>query len=344
MINNLVSIIIVNYNSYDYLINCIDSIKNSKSDFSYEIIVVDNASTDNTAVDFPRTHTDIKFISNEFNNGFASANNQGIEVAVGEYILLLNPDIVVFDYSLDSMAKFLKNNPKAGGCGCKVVNDDMSFQASYFGFPSLIKEFGHLLRIDRNRWLLAKIKNSKIYTGGSSRKSELIGLSEIKSTIEVDYLLGACLMVKKVVIDKVGPLDDKIFMYIEDTEWCFRIKKSGYGIHYVPTGKVLHYGGKSAETIDQRMLFEYSRSRLYFYGKAYGLFQKSVLKMIIVTDMVIKSLFVWFSMPKLEMKQLQSRYKNVFSAEQSVSARDYFVSHFRSVSLYFSIIKMAIFS
>ncbi len=155
----LVSIIIVTYNSVDYLRKCLDSIYALTFSFSYEIIVIDNASCDNTFDFVSNTYPNINIIKNKENSGFAYANNQGIESARGKYMLLLNPDRLIMHNSIDVMINFLDSTPNAGACGCKVLNDDGSLQLSYFGFPTLIKELGHLLRIDRRRWLYGSLKH-----------------------------------------------------------------------------------------------------------------------------------------------------------------------------------------
>lgn len=337
--NILVSIVIVTYNSKNYLINCLISILSSQTKSNYEILVIDNASKDDTFVNIPPLFPSVIFIKNEANNGFSYANNQGIKLAHGDYILLLNPDTLIIDNTIDLMIDFLEKTPTAGACSCMVFNADGSLQPSYFGFPTLLKEFGHLLRIDRSLWLYEKLKDLRIFLQLFS--SSLAVMQNKEAAFEVDYLLGACLMLRKTAIDKVGMLDDKIFMYIEDTEICYRMKQNGYGVYYVPKGQIIHYGGKSSGTADQRMLYEYNRSRLYFYKKCYGKIKTIILKSIIVADMLVNMFIIFFTNPRKEMAQLQTRYKNEVDSNYQLSFRDKLREKYKSFRLYASIIAMA---
>jgi hypothetical protein len=336
----LVSIIIVSYNSVDYLIKCLDSIYSSVNREKYEIIVIDNASRDKTYDIVSPMYPEAIFIKNENNNGFSYANNQGISIARGKYFLLLNPDTLVHDNAIDIMVNFLKSTPIAGACGCKVLNDDGTLQPSYFGFPTLIKEIGHLLRIDRMRWLYNVLKSSNMIK--KMARTNLSASAPASSVVEVDYLLGACLMIKASVIEEVGPLDDNIFMYIEDTEICFRMKSNGYGIYYIPHGEITHFGGKSSATEDHRMLKEYTLSRLYFYKKCYGKIKTYALKSIILTDMLIKMTTIWFFRYQSEMQQLQTRYKKSVDNNENQSYVSTIPDRVKTFRLYGSIIKMTV--
>ncbi len=126
-------------------------------------------------------------------------------------------------------------------------------------------------------------------------------------------------MIKASVVEKVGALDDKIFMYIEDTEICYRIKDHGYGVFYVPHSEITHFGGKSSSTEDHRMLKEYTLSRLYFYKKCYGRFKSYTLKAIILIDMLIKMLAIWLVKYQPEMQQLQTRYTKLVEKNECKS-------------------------
>jgi GT2 family glycosyltransferase len=338
--DNFISIIIVTYNSLEYLKKCLNSIENSPTRTPYEVIVVDNASRDDTADVVPIEYPEVVFIRNEVNLGFAHANNQGIKISKGNFLLLLNPDTLVIDDALDVMAKFLKETPRAGACGCKVLNDDGSLQPSFFGFPTLIKELGHLFRIDRMPWLYRMLKSSSLL--GKLARTNVAVLSDSDNVIQVDYLLGACLMMKASVVHEVGPLDDKIFMYIEDTEMCHRIRASGYCVYYVPHGKIVHFGGKSAATEDQRMLMEYTRSRLYFYRKCYGNLSTFALKLIISLDMLFKMIVVWIVKYQQEMQQLQTRYAKISENNSRQSYLSTLPQRLQSFRLYFSILKMVV--
>lgn len=336
----MLSIVIVTYNSAEYLIQCLESVFASNPKSSFEIIVIDNASYDNTYNTVSPMYPNVTFINNESNNGFAYANNQGIAVSKGKYILLLNPDTLIIDNAFDVMIDFMESTLDAGACGCKVLNDDGSLQPSIFGFPTLLKEVGHLFRLDRMAWLYKILKSSKIACKIAGNKLSVVNASD--SIIEVDYLLGACLMLRKSAIETVGPLDDKIFMYIEDTEICHRLSINGYGVYYVPEGKIIHFGGKSSETNDQRMLYEYTKSRLYFYRKCYGNLKTLLFKIILITDLIFKMIAVWFVKYKKEMQQLQTRYSSTTAENEELSYAATFQSRLKSFKLYQSILKMVL--
>ena len=302
-----VSIVIVSYNCKTYLKECLFSILKAPTTLKLEIIVVDNASADSTIEEVCPLFPDVQFLRNEKNFGFAAANNQGIALAIGEYILFLNPDILVHDNSIDEMVSFLRANADVGACGTRLLNHDGSVQASYFDFPSLLKEAGHLMRLDQFpviRLLATKIKNfckspDRSFHEGSS------------APFKVDYLLGACCMVPKYLIDKYGGMDERIFMYIEDTELCYRLGLNGYSTYYLPWGAITHFGGQSSLTADSRMFSEYTKSKLYFFKKAHGSYYSFPLKLIIIIDLIFKSLEVLCWGGHLEMQKLQTRYKNL---------------------------------
>lgn len=336
-----VSIVIVSYNCKNYLVECLKSLEQAPKRLSYEVIVVDNASNDDSYNEVRPLFPQYTFMYNEINLGFSYANNQGILKATGRNILLLNPDTVVQDNAIDMMAEFLDSNTDAGACGCRLLNDDGSLQRSYFGFPSIYKEIGHLLRIDRDSRIYRKI--CSFASVKKISKTNFIAFENKTSIEEVDYLLGACLMIKGDVIEKVGMLDDNIFMYIEDTEICYRIKKHGYKVFYLPFGQIIHYGGKSSSTADSKMLREYTRSRIYFYKKCYGPAMSLMLKGIVIADMLINMVFIWFEEPDREMKKLQTRYKNDSSEDNDKEPYASLTkARYTRFKLYASILKMAV--
>lgn len=333
-----VSIVIVTYNSKEYLIKCLRSILSSQTTVNYEIIVIDNCSTDETYNIVAPMFPNVTFIHNTTNRGFSYANNQGIKVAHGKYILLLNPDTLIIDNAIDIMVNYLESNPKVGACGCKILNSDGSLQASCFGFPTLLKEIGHLLRLDLVTRFASIAKVAKLLSKILRVNLSVLNVSE--SVGQVDYLLGACIMFPCTVLNHVGLLDEKIFMYIEDTEICYRIKSNGYLVCYVPFGKIIHFGGKSTATADSHMLMEYNRSRLYFYRKYYGEMRAYALRIIIIFDMLIKMILIWFIKYQSEMQQLQIRYKQDIGDSKYKPYVSTLHDRVKRFKQYFEIIKM----
>ncbi|MDP9268932.1 MAG: glycosyltransferase family 2 protein [Acidobacteriota bacterium] len=301
-----VSIIIVSYNCRDYLIGCLESVYAAPTQTGYEVIVVDNASPDDTAKVVPARFPQVRWIQSEVNGGFSHANNQGIAAAQGEYLLLLNPDTLVLDNAIDRMVRFMDEKVSAGACGCRVLNEDGSLQPTYFGFPTLLKDFGHLLRLDR-RWVRDRISRSRLLPKLSSRN--LAVLTELKAVTPVDFLLGACLMVRRSALEKVGMLDDRMFMYSEEAEFCYRLHQHGFGVYYLPEGRVVHFGGQSTRTASDRMLLEYNRSRLYFDRRCHGWLHTAALKGILAADMLLRLASLCIRDPQSEIGTINSRYR-----------------------------------
>lgn len=221
------SIIIVSFNVKNLIKECIESILKTKNGFIYEIIIVDNASTDESveAVKGLRVRG-LRIIENKKNLGFAKAVNQGIKSAKGDYILILNPDTKVKTDSLKKILNFAKSHPEVGIVGAKLINPDGSIQPSVYHFPSLKRAFLEF-------WLGKK--------GEYEKYAPLT-----KNPLEVDAVTGAVMLISKRTIEKVGLFDERYFMYFEDLDYCRRVKRAGLKVFYFPEAPVLHYHGQSA--------------------------------------------------------------------------------------------------
>ena len=224
-----VSIIIVNYNTLEYIKKCIESIIDRTTDIEYEIIVIDNASTDGSK-EFFVCDQRIKYQYNEINLGFGLANNEGIKIATGRNILLLNPDTLLLNNAIKILSDFIDENPHIGCCGGNLYNDDMKPIHSYsMLLPSYIWELNLICA-----GLVEKVIWGKNAQFNSSNKPKKVG-----------YICGADMMIKCNVLKQVGMFSDKFFLYYEDTELSYRIKKAGYKIYSVPNAKIQHLVGKS---------------------------------------------------------------------------------------------------
>lgn len=280
----MLSIIIINYNSKDVLQNCLQSLTTIKIDVEKEIFVIDNASSESIkklSIKFPQ----IKFIFNEKNTGFAAANNIGIRKSKGEYVLLLNPDTIVNENSFQPMIDYLNNHNVVGVVGCKIFNADGEIERSTHSFPSLLKEFVHANEfIKRFLGYESNILNRvKTFLGLKSLDSYW----DHNSTKEVDHVTGACMMIKKEVIEKVGLLDEAFFLYNEEVEWSMRIKKAGYKIVFLPESNIIHLFGHSTKQKVQKqtinnLLIERYRGMLYFFQKHYGFTKLLLLRVIVL--------------------------------------------------------------
>jgi GT2 family glycosyltransferase len=192
--------------------------------------------------------------------GFARANNQAISLSSGECLLLLNPDTQVKDESIPKMVSFMSAHAKAGLVGGQLLNADGSKQNSIANFPSLATE---LLNKSLLRWLFPK----KFPGKGT----------DYPGPVEVDSVIGACMMVRRKAVEQVGLLDEKFFLFLEETDWCYRIKKAGWEVYHIPGAEVLHFQGKSAEAQKGKARIEYYRSRYHYFRKNRGSLETSVL-------------------------------------------------------------------
>jgi len=228
-----ISFIIVNWNSGQLLCECLDSVFATVKSKSLEVIVVDNASTDGSGRRAKELFDGVELIENAENAGFARANNQAIRRATGRYVLLLNPDTVLHEGAVERLCEHLEANGTVGAAGPRLLNTDGTSQASTAGsFPRLGAVFNETFGL------------SKLF-GGTHLFGGLYLRSEEDDAMEVDWISGACLMVKREVIDKAGMLNEGFFMYFEDQEWCFRIKRAGYKVSFVPASRVTHHGNRS---------------------------------------------------------------------------------------------------
>lgn len=230
------SIIIVNYNSFSYLQKCLQSLYNSNFPGNqYEIILIDNASSDNSPQLIKKEFPGIKLISNKSNQGFARANNQGIEKSLGEYILLLNPDTVVSHNTLSRMAEYMDQNPETGVSTCRVELPSGSLDdACHRGFPTPWRAFCHFSGLG------SLFPKSKFLNGYH------LGYDNLDKIHEIDSCVGAFMFIRKETGKKIGWLDEDYFWYGEDLDFCYRVRKSGMRVVFVPDVKIIHYKGISS--------------------------------------------------------------------------------------------------
>ena len=259
------SIIIVNYKTYKLSKQSINSVINKKHGFSFEIIVIDNNSKDNSYNQLKSTFKNeietglVKFIANDKNEGFAVANNIGIKIAKGEFILLLNSDTFVKNQAIGTTLNYIKENTDVGAIGCKVVLSNGTLdKACKRSFPEPKNSFYRLFG-------LAKLfPNNKKFNEYNLEHLDENGI------YEVDSLMGAFMLVRKIAIDEVGLLDEDFFMYGEDIDWCYRIKKAGWKIIYHGKSEIIHYKGASSKKKKSKLIYEFYRAMYLFYNKHYG--------------------------------------------------------------------------
>jgi GT2 family glycosyltransferase len=247
--------IIVSWNVKDILCECLDSIVRSSVAFLYEIIVVDNASSDGTAELVKKKFPTVRMIENRDNDGYARANNQGALSAHGQYLFFLNPDTILFEDTLTMMVGFMESNPDIALCGPRILNDDRTLQESVRNFPSWRGAF--------YRYTIFK------YLGLFKSHFETWhnrGFDYDKQT-DIEQLIGAAMLIKKETFEQVGRFDQRFFMYYEEVDLCRRLKDGGFRVVYYPVAQLVHLGGKSAKQIPAKTRFMMFQSLLLYFHK-----------------------------------------------------------------------------
>lgn len=257
------SIIIVNWNTCQLLADCLNSIIDTAGNITYEIIVVDNGSTDGSQAMLARQFPQARLLQNRENVGFARANNQALAASRGRYALLLNSDALATPGSLQALVSLAGQQPRAGIVGARLVNPDGSFQASYTPFPTLWQEFLILSGLGRlffGRWYPSR--------GPDADKGPQI----------VDYVEGACMLVRREAYESAGGLDEGYFMYAEEVDWCYTMRQKGWQVWYQPAAKIIHLGGASSAGRRTRREADLYQSRVRFFRKHYGNTAAAALK------------------------------------------------------------------
>jgi N-acetylglucosaminyl-diphospho-decaprenol L-rhamnosyltransferase len=260
-----VTIVIVNYNTCELLEKCIASIKNETTCL-HEIIVVDNASKDESLTMLNIKYSDVIVINNTCNVGFAKANNQGFSIGSGKYYLMLNPDTVILSGAIDKLVAYMDSNQNVGICGPQNVDSEGNLQYSCDYFPGFFKTlWAHTNFVNR-------YPNVKIFQRSRLRECDYV------SKMEVEKIMGCSLMIRSSLYKQLGGLDTRYFMYFEETDLCYRVKQAGSRILYLPDASIVHFGGESAKTVKEERVINnktvvsyYYKSQCYFFRKNYGL-------------------------------------------------------------------------
>lgn len=227
-----VSIIIINYKSAKLVLDCVESIYQQTHQYSFEIIIVDNDSKDDCKEKVLASYPDTRWLQTGYNAGFARANNAGIRIANGEYVLILNADTIITNGAIDKSLALLKNEKDGVGCGVQLLNTDGSNQISG----------AHFIKGGLNTLLPLPYLGKLIRYLGYRLKSTIPSVQTITDKIEVDWVVGAYILVKKETLQKAGLMDEDFFMYAEEIEWCSRLRKQGK-LFLFAEPKVIHIGG-----------------------------------------------------------------------------------------------------
>lgn len=285
------SLIIVNWNTKKLLEQCLASIYRFTKNVDFEVIVVDNGSKDGSPAMVKKKFTKAKLILNKSNLGFTKANNQGIKEAKGKFIMLLNSDTYLIENSLKKLvekARTIEGSTlprveplKMGGLGTQLLNEDCSIQQSAGFFPHLLQVFWWMSFIDDlpGGWLLKPfhVDHDSFY----------------QKDRQVDWVTGAAMLVPKEVVEEIGGLDENIFMYGEEVDWCYRIKKAGYKVFFTHATKIIHIG-RGSQTVGPNSYIGEYQGVLYFYRKYKSRLSLQIVRLLLKMGALLRIIVFGF--------------------------------------------------
>jgi GT2 family glycosyltransferase len=267
------SIVLVCWNNLAYLDPCLKSLYESELSSTFDVVVVDNGSTDGSQEMLRSKYPDVQIIQNEYNVGLGKASNQGIEATNGRYVLLLNNDTIVNGPSLDAMVHFLDSHPKTGVVGGRLLNADGSIQSCYHDFSTLGEEF----------LIASRLGETLLWEGYPSKLND----DQVRS---VGWVSSACAMIRRLALDEVGLLDENYFIYGDEADLQYRIKEAGWDVHFIPSASTIHYGGRSMNRWSRRKMVY--RGKMLFYQKHYGKTRTGILRAMLGV-MSLSKMFIW---------------------------------------------------
>jgi hypothetical protein len=285
------SIIIVNYNTCELLLDCLRSIVAAGPRIPYDVIVVDNGSKDGSVAAVAAEFPGVMLIANPTNRGFSAANNQALRQSTGDYVLLLNSDAKLTEGTVEDLIQFLEKNPEAAAAGPMLLNEDGTFQRSFFPFPSAGKTFLHILAIDR--WVL-RILKLRALKSLASRMGALRLYTrdpDERAPQKVAYLLFACILLRRDVLERIGLFDEELFFYHDDCEFGYRLAKAGLGVWWVPSSRVVHVGGGSSRSVPRESFRHFYESLLHVFKKHQFRMANLALRMAIFVGFVARAGF-----------------------------------------------------
>lgn len=256
------SVVIVSWNTADILRQCLESVFAHPPAAPFDVWVVDNASTDGTVAMVQQQFPQVNLLTNPHNVGFATANNQAMRQATGDYVLLLNPDTIVHAGALQTLVHFLDTHPQTGACGARLLNADGTLQHSCYPTPTLGRELLRMFHLDgRVRYHMEQWPTDQ--------------------PRPVEALLGACILARRNLVEAIGWMDESFFMYSEEIDLCYRIARAGWQLHWVPQAEIVHLGGQSTRQVKTEMFLRLYQGKLHYMRKHYGRGQAELYKMIL---------------------------------------------------------------
>jgi GT2 family glycosyltransferase len=276
------SIVIVNYNTERLLRSCLESVYAGANGTPMDIWVVDNNSRDGSVPMLKSMFPVVKVIVNPTNVGFSRANNAAISQSRSDYVLLLNPDTLIIEDAIERMVKFMNEHPEVGIAGCKVLNRDGTLQlACRRSIPTPKVAFYRLTGL------------SRLFPGNKTIARYNMTYQSPQQTHEVDAVSGAFLMIRRQVVEEIGLLDERFFMYGEELDWCLRAKRAGWTVAYYPHAQIIHYKGESTKYNSRKAALEFYRAMYLFHKKHFAKDCPAVVNGLIYIGIFAKALLAW---------------------------------------------------
>jgi hypothetical protein len=276
------SIVIVNYNTEKLLKSCLESVYAGSNGTPLDIWVVDNNSRDNSVATIRSLFPRVKVIENQSNVGFSRANNMVVSQSRSDFILLLNPDTVIIGDAIERVVKFMRGHPQVGIAGCKVLNRDGTLQlACRRSIPTPKVAFYRLTGL------------SKLFPKSRTMAKYNMTYESPDQMHEVDAVSGAFLMIRRQVVEQIGLLDERFFMYGEELDWCLRAKRAGWAVVYYPEAEIVHYKGESTKYNSRRASYEFYRAMYLFHKKHFAPDHSPVTNSLIYAGIFVQALCSW---------------------------------------------------
>ncbi len=265
-----VSIIIVNWNTSQVTRDCLVSVYDQTHGIEFEVIVIDNASSDDSVAMIKHDFPQVVLIENTENKGFAAANNQGIEIAQGRHLLLLNSDTIILDGAIQKTVQFSDKHPDIGVLGCRVLNPDKTLQPTCFMYPSILN------------MILSTSYLYKLFPKNPFFGREKMTWWNRDDVREVEVVTGCFMLVRHDAVKQVGCMDERFFMYGEETDWCYRFKKGQWKVMFSPVGEIIHLGGQSSKRVKGEMVIQLRIAILQFIRKHNNILVNFLASLLII--------------------------------------------------------------
>lgn len=273
-----ISVVVVNYNVKEYLSNLLHSVYKAQHQFNLEIFVVDNFSSDGSVEFLRERFPQVTYIENRENKGFGKANNQAIRQAKGKYTLLVNPDVLIGEDTLQVLYDFMESSPETGASGCKILNPDGTFAPeSRRSIPTPMNAMYKVLGL------------SKIFPNHPRFASYYMGGRDENEASDIEVLSGSFMFFRTDVLQKLDGFDERFFMYGEDIDLCYRTIKEGYRIRYIPETSIIHYKGESTKKENLRYIITFNKVLYQFFEKHYSYGYSIFFKYFILIGVILKS-------------------------------------------------------